>query len=92
VNLTCYFRVKLAKDKEGNKVALKISAFTEKDGDEKADDILNNEIKAMKALDHPHILKVLDYCGKSQTTTIHGSKVDVSYIALEYATEGELFT
>jgi len=53
--------------------------------------IFYNEVEIMKQLDHPHILKLYDHSDKSHAVKAKGGKIDVNYLALEYADGGELF-
>lgn len=50
-----------------------------------------NEVKAMKQLDHPNILKLIDYSDKSVAIKPDGNAVDVNYMVIELAEGGELF-
>lgn len=57
----------------------------------KLNQIFYNEVKAMKALDHPNIIKLVEYSDKSDAIKEDGTKINVNYIALEYAENGEVF-
>lgn len=62
--LTELCRVKLAKDDQGNHVALKIMKTTPEKAKSKEIDMFYNEIQVMKKMDHPNILKLIDYSDK----------------------------
>lgn len=57
----------------------------------KLNNLFLNEVKVLKQLNHPNILKLHDYSNKSQALKPDGTKIDVNYMALEYAEGGELF-
>lgn len=80
---TC--KVKMAIDTEtGNKVAIKVM-------NEGIDlKIVETEVKAMEILDHPNILKQLDY-GQAEYKKEGKATKSIFYIALEYAGVGDLF-
>lgn len=82
----------LAQDKNtGEKCALKIM----KHGDDRAhkhiNELFKSEVSAMKELDHPNIWKLVDYSDKEIVTNAYKNQVEISYIAMEYAENGELF-
>ena len=82
----------LAKDAEtGEKRALKIM----KNGVGKTYDLVQKMLKAevthMKQLEHNNILKVYDYSTKEVAINAHNKEVEISYIAMEFAENGEFF-
>jgi len=57
----------------------------------KLNDIFYNEVACMKQLNHLNIIRLVDYSDKSTAIKENGSKINVNYIAMEYAENGELF-
>lgn len=84
-------RVKLARDENGTKVALKIMKRTPEKAKSKDFDMFYNEINVMKKMDHPNILRLVDYSDKEVATKKDGTTLNVAFTALEYAEGGELF-
>ena len=85
-------RVMLAKNKEtGETCALKIM----RNGTGKAYDqiqhMLKVEVSNMKQLEHRNILKVIEYSDKEVILNANKKEVEVSYIAIEFAENGEFF-
>lgn len=93
VSYLLIYSVKLAKDKKsGKEIALKIMKIdVNKSKNTKLIDLFHNEINTMKQLDHPNILKVIDYSEKAQAQKRNGKSLTVNYIAIEYAKRGEIF-
>ena len=84
-----FSKVKLGQCDQGM-VALKIM----KRGPAVSDSFLNlveNEIKMMEKLDHPNLVKLVDYSDSDSYMKEDGSKKDVFYMALELCSGGELF-
>lgn len=54
-------------------------------------DLFFNEVSCLSKFKHPNILKVLSYSEKSQAKKPNGKTIDVMYLALEYAENGEIF-
>jgi serine/threonine protein kinase len=54
-------------------------------------EIVKNEIGMMKELDHRNIIKILDFSEEAKYTLPDGRSMDVYYIALELAQNGEIF-
>ena len=50
-----------------------------------------NEVEAMKEMDHPNILRLIDYKTKAEAIRVDDTKLKLKYITLEYAEGGELF-
>jgi serine/threonine protein kinase len=81
----------LAKNKNtGNLCALKIM---KKDSgyDTGMFEVVKNEVEIMKALSHPNIINLLDFCDNAEYKKANGAKASVFYLALELANGGELF-
>lgn len=72
-------------------MAIKITSYVELSEEAKAEDPFYAEINCLKELDHPNICKLHGHNGQAVATTAEGKKVEVSYMALDYAQEGELF-
>lgn len=53
--------------------------------------VFMNEVISMASMDHPNIIKIVDYNEATNVITKNGQRATVSYIATEYAEEGELF-
>jgi serine/threonine protein kinase len=83
--------VKLVKDGEGNRFAMKIMKSDSKKSKEQEDNVFMNEVEVMKDLDHPHLLKLIDYNTKAEALRPDGTKLKLKYLTLEYAEAGELF-
>lgn len=60
------------------------------DMDDQASKLVMTEMEAMSKLNHPNVLSILEY-GMDKYIKDSGKERDVSYIALELATGGELF-
>lgn len=86
-----FYRVKLVKDEEGNKFAMKIMKSDSKDKKKESKAIFMHEVKVMKELDHPNILKLVDYKTEAEAVRPDGTKLKLKYMNLEYAEGGELF-
>lgn len=86
-----YFRVKLAEDENGDLLALKVMERYSADNKNNHWDLFYNEIRTMKSLNHPNILKLINYSEGTLAIKPDKSTLDVIYIALEYAEHGELF-
>mmetsp|Transcript_29047 Transcript_29047/g.25689 ORF Transcript_29047/g.25689 Transcript_29047/m.25689 type:complete len:305 (+) Transcript_29047:3-917(+) len=85
-----YATVKLAEHSEtGKEVALKI--MRKKSISPAFDELVKNEITIMKELSHQNIIKVLDYSEEALYTLPDGRSMNVYYIALELAENGEIF-
>lgn len=76
--------------KTGEKVALKIlkQAKLKKDSNGK---LYKNEIRALYGANHCNILKLVEYSDHAQAKRPDGKHVSISYLALEFAENGELF-
>ncbi|CAI2367630.1 unnamed protein product [Moneuplotes crassus] len=86
-----FSKVKLVKDEHGSKFAMKIMKNQPKDKKKDAKATFLNEVFAMKELDHPNILKLVDYNTDAKAIRADGSKLKLQYMAIEYAEGGELF-
>jgi serine/threonine protein kinase len=53
------------------------------DLDEDQEEIISNEANVMRRLDHPNVLKLLDYDNNASYLTRTGKTVDMCYMALE---------
>ena len=85
-----YSFVKLAKHREsGDKVALKITPREELSADEEV--VINNEIRAMREVNHPNIVKLHDFDINWEYITRYGDARDVCYLALELCQGGDIF-
>ena len=78
-------KVKLAKDSTNTRYAIKILKSVAD-----FDELVQTEIEALNALDHPHIIKLIETGTGTQTHSKKGTK-QVKYIVLEIAQGGELF-
>ena len=86
-----FLRVKLARHKEtGAMCALKIMK-NPGHVDSSMMDLVLNEIQAMKDLDHPNLVKLIDWSDDAEYKRPNGSKIKVFYLALELVRGGELF-
>ena len=76
--------------KTGEKCALKVmDCKTSEDSSIKK--LFKNEVKALKKFDHPNILKLLDYSSSELVVSPKNKTIDIKYLALEYAENGEIF-
>jgi serine/threonine protein kinase len=81
-------KVKLGLDEDaGRKVAVKILLD---DIDDKTKELVITEVEAMSVLDHPNVIKQLQY-GTGSYIKNNGKTKEVTYIVLELALGGELF-
>jgi serine/threonine protein kinase len=85
------FRVKLAQNPEGEKVALKITSYVECTDEAKEEDSFFAEVNCLNELDHPNIIKLKDFSERALIETKSKKAIEVSYMALEYGKRGELF-
>ena len=78
-------KVKLAKDAENTRYAIKILKQ-----DAQFDELIQTEVDALKLLDHPNVIKLVEV---NQGTQIHSKKgtKEVKFMVLELAQGGELF-
>ena len=83
--------MKLVKDEKGHKYALKVMKADSKKTTEQDKLVFLNEVSAMMDLDHPNIIRLIDYSNKAEAVRSDGSKLKLKYIALEYCEGGELF-
>ena len=88
--LPMLYRVKLARDKRGNKVALKILGNEEGQDGVPSDDFYT-EVQCLQQLDHPNLCKLQDYSERMEAVTCQGKSVTVSYLALEYIPGADLY-
>lgn len=75
----------------GRKYAIKIM---KSDSDKTRDEeklIFKNEVRALRILKHPNILKMYSSSDKTSVCRADGTKLKAKYIALEYCEGGELF-
>lgn len=70
---------------------MKIMKSDSKKSKDQQDNVFLNEVKVMKELEHPNILKLVDYKNKAEAHRADGSKLKLKYMTLEYAEGGELF-
>ena len=55
--------------------------------------ILSNEVKLLQSLDHPHIIKLVEYnCDGELFIRKSGKAVEVFFIVLELVEQGDLFS
>ena len=81
----------MAQDEKGEKVALKIIPLDMEEDESIAMKNFYEELVALAELDHPNIWKLKKYSEFTQIKTLDDESINVSYIAMEYAEEGELF-
>ena len=81
----------MVKDEEGKKYAMKIMKSDSKKSKENEESVFLNEVRVMKELSHPNILKLVDYKSKAEAKRADGSKLKLKYMTLELAEGGELF-
>jgi serine/threonine protein kinase len=84
-------KVKLARSADGTRVALKVFDKTNPQNSAKAIETLKNEAEVYKNLNHPYMVKLLDFKEHAIKTKSDGTQVPVAYMALELITGGELF-
>jgi serine/threonine protein kinase len=75
----------------GEEVALKLMKNSDSKQGKHRNELFKAEVAAMKELNHPNILKMKGYSEKEYVDNAFGNKIQVSYIALEYANKGEFF-
>lgn len=84
-------KVYLATEKDSNQqVALKVFTFSSSNS-LKLSETMNNEVKILRCLKHPNILRVKDYIQPVKCESSESGITDVGVIVLEYAERGELF-
>mmetsp|Transcript_20806 Transcript_20806/g.24041 ORF Transcript_20806/g.24041 Transcript_20806/m.24041 type:complete len:422 (-) Transcript_20806:85-1350(-) len=86
-----FSKVKLAKDQNDEWVAMKLMKRETDKTSSKLNDIFFNEVECMSRLQHPNIVKLIDYSDKSVAIKDDGSELPVNYIVMEYAENGEIF-
>lgn len=72
-------------------VALKIIPYNADATDSSQAEVFYNEVIWMSEVNHPNLWKLIDYNEATEAITKSGQKAIISYIAMEYAKEGELF-
>lgn len=86
-----FSKVKLGQHQEtGEPAALKIMKRDENISDAFMQLVIN-EVKTMRELDHPNLVKLLDFSDSDQFKKESGEVKDVFYMALELCSGGELF-
>lgn len=83
--------MKLARNEKGEKVALKIIPYSSNVCDVEHAQAFYNEVDCMARIDHPNVCKIIDFNESTVAVTKYGHKADISYIAMEYQEEGDLF-
>lgn len=84
------YRVKLGVNrKTDSKVALKFFKVDDGFDEDKIKKMFKNEVKVMKKMDHPNIVKILDYKYKEKVPDKVG--YNISYLVLELAENGSIF-
>lgn len=53
--------------------------------------LFNNEKRTIKKLDHPNIIRLVEYNKKARAIKSDGDEVKIMYMVLEYAENGEIF-
>ena len=82
----------LAEDQEtGQKCALKLMNNQGSKGSKQIKKFYDAEVSSLKECDHPNICKLYDHSDKEYVINSYGRKIEVSFIAMEYAENGELF-
>jgi serine/threonine protein kinase len=76
--------------KTKSKYALKIMKWEKKQNRASMSEMLKNEIRALSAASHPNILKLHDYSIREVALFDDLSSIDVSFLALEYASNHDL--
>jgi serine/threonine protein kinase len=62
-----------------------------KNQSESVTEAVENEVAVMKELDHQGIIKILDFSDDAEYTLPNGRSMEVYYIAIELASNGEIF-
>lgn len=75
----------------GEKVALKIMKNNQRKGADQIKAMYESEISALKQLEHENIVKLYDYSDCEKVINAYGNTIEVSFIAVEYAENGEFF-
>ncbi len=84
-------KVKLATDTKGTYVAIKIFDKSNLSNCSKVLSTLKHEIDVYKNLDHPYMVRLLDYKENAILVKSDGKQVQVAYIVMELIPGGELF-
>ena len=82
--------VKLGQSSDGSKVALKIFDKQNPNNTKKALDALKTEVEIFKKLNHPYMVKLIEFKEHAVWVRSEGN-IAVAYIALELIEGGELF-
>lgn len=77
--------------KTGDIDALKIMKWSSGDKTKNNGDLFENEVSALKEFDHPNILKLKESGSNYKVTNAYGKPIEINYITLEYAENGEFF-
>lgn len=86
-----FSKVKLASDENDKIVALKIMKRENDDHGKDLQQLFDNEVKVYSIMDHPNILKIYSHSNKAIAHKTETDKIPINYMALEYASHGELF-
>ena len=90
--MRCHYRVMLAKNEEtGNLSAIKMMKHGTSKAQKQVESLFRAEVDALKELDHEHVCKLVGHSDKEVVTNVYGNDVKISYIAMEYVQNGELF-
>lgn len=84
-------KVKLARNAEGKRVAIKVFSKATSDEKRKAEETLKQEVEVYKNLQHPYMVNLIEYKADAVKTKGDGTKVPVAYIVMELVNGGELF-
>ena len=90
-------RVKIAKDSEGNKYAMKIMNKEDAENQEEFDlslflTLMNNEVGKLKDLPpHPNVINLIEYNWNGIYKKPPNTDKDILYVVLELAEGGDLF-
>lgn len=86
-----FSKVKLAEGPYGEELALKIMKRENTEHGKDLQSLFDNEVNFMKKLDHPNIIRLLDCSDKATAKKKDGRSMNINYMALEYAENGEIF-
>lgn len=84
-------KVKLATAQDGTRVALKVFDKSNPSNNAKAIETLKHEVDVYKNLQHPYMVKLIDFKADATWKKSDGREVPIAYMALELIQGGELF-
>ncbi len=85
-----YSEVRVCQKKDGTRCAIKYHLLKTLPAHHDCLELVNNEVKALSRLSHPHVLKLHQYSNAGCMTRASGEKVPIQYLVLDLLEGGSL--